>query len=197
MDGDAPTLDVSTLWRRFSDELVRFAKSRGLPAAAAQDLVQTAFLRAHRALADGTVPDNPRAWLYQIVRRLIVDAHRSEQSAQRLEQRLAHLPSDEDEAHETGAVDDETWAVVARTLPWFIAQLPAESRDALRLVELEGLTQREAAARLGVPLSTLKSRVQRGRKKLRALLEGCCAFEQDARGKLTSCTPKGQDAPCC
>ena len=56
--------------------------------------------------------------------------------------------------------------------------------------ELEGLTQKEAADMLGISLSGMKSRVQRGRARLRAKFEQCCAIAQDARGKVTDCDPR-------
>jgi hypothetical protein len=52
--------------------------------------------------------------------------------------------------------------------------LPAHYRDAISLVELEGLTQREAVERLGLSVSGMKSRVQRGRQMLKRLLHECC-----------------------
>ncbi|MFO0634577.1 MAG: TauD/TfdA family dioxygenase [Nannocystaceae bacterium] len=68
--------------------------------------------------------------------------------------------------------------------------LPSPYREALTLTELEGLTQREAAQMLGVSLSGMKSRVQRGRVQLRRALEGCCDIAVDARGRVIAYTPR-------
>jgi RNA polymerase sigma-70 factor (ECF subfamily) len=62
-------------------------------------------------------------------------------------------------------------------------------------VELEGLTQVAAARRLRVPLSSLKSRVQRGRHTLRRMLTDCCRIALDARGGVTEFTQR-TGAPC-
>jgi RNA polymerase sigma-70 factor, ECF subfamily len=51
-------------------------------------------------------------------------------------------------------------------------RLPAHYRDAISFVELEGLTQREAAERFGLSVSGMKSRVQRGRQMLKRMLDG-------------------------
>src|SRR4029453_11954052 len=56
-------------------------------------------------------------------------------------------------------------------------RLPAHYREAVRLVELEGLPQRELSERFAVSLSGAKSRVQRGRDKLKDLLLRCCQVE--------------------
>ena len=60
-------------------------------------------------------------------------------------------------------------------------RLSADYREAIRLVELEGLTHQEAATKLGLSLPGMKSRVQRGRRQLRKLLDDCCLIELDNR----------------
>ena len=67
----------------------------------------------------------------------------------------------------------------------FVSMLPSPYREALTLTELEGLSQREAAEMLGISTSGMKSRVQRGRAKLRQALEDCCHIALDARGRVT------------
>ncbi len=60
--------------------------------------------------------------------------------------------------------------------------LPSHYAEALRLAEIEGLTQAEVARRLGLSLPGAKSRIQRGRKMLAETLLTCCHFELDQRG---------------
>ena len=79
----------------------------------------------------------------------------------------------------------------------FVAQLPSPYREAVTLVELEGLTAREAADMVGISVSGTKSRVQRGRDQLRRMFDECCEIALDARGKVTDFTPRGQRCPTC
>ena len=67
----------------------------------------------------------------------------------------------------------------------FVARLPEAYRHAITLVELQGLTQADAAKIAGVSLSGMKSRVQRGRRLLREMFEECCSLKIDARGRVT------------
>jgi RNA polymerase sigma-70 factor (ECF subfamily) len=60
--------------------------------------------------------------------------------------------------------------------------LPPSYREALTLVEFDGVPQVEVASRLGISVSGMKSRVQRGRHRLASLLGECCALTLDARG---------------
>ncbi len=78
-----------------------------------------------------------------------------------------------------------------------IRQLPPAYQAAIRLVDLEGVNQADAAAQAGVSLSGMKSRVQRGRKQLRALLEECCRVDLDRRGSIASYASRRPDACDC
>jgi RNA polymerase sigma-70 factor (ECF subfamily) len=72
----------------------------------------------------------------------------------------------------------------------FVAQLATPYREAVTLVELEGLTMREAADMVGISVSGMKSRVQRGREQLRKLFDDCCEIALDVRGKPTEFVPR-------
>ena len=78
-----------------------------------------------------------------------------------------------------------------------IERLSREYRQAVILVDLEGLTQQEAAAHLGLSLSGMKSRVQRGRRQLKGMLEACCTIELDRRRGVADYDLRDQqDHPC-
>jgi RNA polymerase sigma-70 factor (ECF subfamily) len=85
-------------------------------------------------------------------------------------------PADDDE----GAALQELAACLAPML----RQLPAAYREAVTLADLEGVDQAEAARRAGVTTSGMKSRVQRGRKQLKTVLEACCRIQLDRRGAI-------------
>ena len=57
------------------------------------------------------------------------------------------------------------------------------------MIDLEGMPQANAARREGVSVSGMKSRVQRGRRRLAQLLDACCALTLDARGLPMDYTP--------
>lgn len=186
--------NAGSLWERFHDELHAFLRARVPSDEVAGDLLQSAFLRAHQSLKAGEVPENPRAWLYRIVRNLITDAHRHGRAQRTLAGKIARDPEGETRS---GAEEQDAFAVVARALPMFIDELEPKYRDALRMTELEGLTQNEAAQRVGISLSGMKSRVQRGRKLVFESLQRCCEFELDARRHIVSCTSHSHREDCC
>ena len=84
-----------------------------------------------------------------------------------------------------------------------VAGLPEPYREALLLTEYEGLTQQQLAERVGISLSGAKSRVQRGREKLKQILLDCCHVELDRRGGIIDyqgqcdCCANGHCGPDC
>ena len=69
-------------------------------------------------------------------------------------------------------------------VPTFLDALPEKYREALYLVEIEGLSQKELAERLNISYSGAKSRVQRGREKLKEALLECCRISTDVYGNV-------------
>jgi RNA polymerase sigma-70 factor (ECF subfamily) len=90
--------------------------------------------------------------------------------------------------------------MIAAVLHPFIAALATPYRETMALSELDGLPHAAISEKLGVSVSAVKSRVQRGRDLLRQSLERCCAIGLDARGAPVSCEvrPDGElPAGCC
>ena len=84
------------------------------------------------------------------------------------------MPGDEDPAAAVGEL--------AQCLRPLLGGLPPDQRRAVELIDLDGWAQSRAARSEGVSLSGMKSRVQRGRRRLADLLGQCCALTLDARG---------------
>lgn len=172
-------------WQALSTELLTFFERRVDPATA-QDLRQETFVRLLTGLERLRDDERVAAYAHRVARNLVVDHYRGRRPT--VEWTAEHAP-----APPPPPADETVAAEVARWLPLFIGGLDAPTRAALELAELEGLTQREVAERLGLSLSGAKSRVQRGRRKLRAALSQCCAIELDARNQVIGYTPRGCD----
>jgi RNA polymerase sigma-70 factor (ECF subfamily) len=70
-----------------------------------------------------------------------------------------------------------------------VDELPETYREALRLTEYEGLSQKELSERVGISFSGAKSRVQRARAKIKQQLLDCCHFELDHAGRIIDYQP--------
>lgn len=135
-------------------------------AALAEDAVQEAFLAVWRG-ADRFVPERGSAstWLLTLVHRRAVDVVRREER-----RRVSPLPGVETEGSEGGADDDAMLRLERERVIGALRRLPDAQREALELAYYAGFTQSELAERLGVPLGTIKSRMNTGLTRLRDLL---------------------------
>lgn len=161
-------------------EKLRPFLARRIPAADVDDVLQDVLVRMQRGLAGLRDDERFTAWLFQIARSAVAEHGRARArhplpAAADPPELPAPTPDDDREASRSlsGCVAD------------FVARLPSPYREAVTWIELEGLTTREAAARAGISVSGMKSRVQRGRAQLRVLFEECCEIALDARGKVT------------
>lgn len=176
--------DAREAWIELDAKLRPFIARRVRGASDVDDVVQDVFLRMQRGLSGLRDDERFGPWVYRVARSAIANHHRLR----------ARHPISEAEPGEQAVEDAENEAdaeeLLATYVAPFVAMLPSPYREALTLTELEGLTQKDAAAMLGISLSGMKSRVQRGRQQLRAAMEACCKIAVDARGRVLSCEPR-------
>ena len=181
------------LWQDVATRLRPFIAGR-VPATEVDDVLQDVLVRVQRGLTDLREEERFAAWLFQIARNSVADH-------QRTRARYPLAEDDTTDAIATTAPDDdrEVSRSLSACVSLFVARLPSPYREAVTLVELEGLTAREAAEMTGISLSGMKSRVQRGRAQLRRMFDECCEIALDARGKVTAFTrrPRGCDPASC
>ncbi|MFC5136796.1 sigma-70 family RNA polymerase sigma factor [Actinomycetospora rhizophila] len=169
------------VWREFGSQLRAFVHRRVADPQRAEDVLGEIVLRIHRGLGRVEDDEHLTRWVYRITRNAIIDEYRR---AEREQARERALPDDAAKlAGETGSEDDPSvLRELAACMRPLLEGLPPEQRRALELTDLEGLTQVDAASREGVSVSGMKSRVQRGRRRLAELLGQCCELTLDAQG---------------
>jgi RNA polymerase sigma-70 factor, ECF subfamily len=149
----------AALVARHRPRLVRYATARcGRDAAQAEDAVQDALVRAHRAILGGKVPEDTQAWLFAIVRNRCADFHRAARPTSELP---AELPADAPSALELV----ERGERVALALD-AVGRLPLAQRTALVGRELEGRSYEELAQRQATTVGAIKSLLHRARSTL-------------------------------
>ena len=167
-------------WRRLDAVLRRFFAGRVADPELRADLVQLVLLRVVERGEQLREDERLDAWVFRIARNALADHYRRARPEDPLPELRAPEPEPENHAPR----------VLGAWLRVQIKGLDPHYREVLELTELGGHSQREAAAALGLPYSTVKSRVQRGRERLHAELLGCCAVEVDARGGITDFEPR-------
>ena len=189
--------DTELLWRELRDRLRAFIARRVENSADVEDLLQEVFLRIHQHLS--TVRDTGRLlpWIFQLARNVITDYYRAASRRHEIPgHSLRNHEEDKGVRESTASLHGEEQSSrqydLAPCLTPLIARLPEPYREAVRLVEIDGLPQRELSERFAVSLSGAKSRVQRGRDKLKDLLLRCCQVELDKRGSVMDYRPEAE-----
>lgn len=151
-DGDDAAFEL--LVRRHTDAAWRMARSMLRDDFAAEEAVQDTFLKAHRNLHTFRGDAKVSTWLLSICRRSCLDRLRLKR----------HETVELDETRHEGGSEDRTDLRLA--VEQALKDLPDEEREAFVLVEVVGHTREEAADIVGVPPSTMRSRVSRARDRL-------------------------------
>jgi RNA polymerase sigma-70 factor, ECF subfamily len=187
-------------WEELHGNLRAFISRRVRNPADVDDLVQRVLLQIVKGLASLRDAERLHAWVYRTARNVIVDYYRSptlrREVASGDQEDLAAANAESQAVSQ----DDERAALreLAACMTPMIRQLPPAYREAITLADLEGVNQADAAARAGVSISGMKSRIQRGRKQLKAVLEDCCRIQLDRRGTIVAYDPRKPNScgPC-
>lgn len=180
------SMDESTLIRRASDgdaaafDALMTMHERRMYAVAlrmcgnpedAQDCLQEAMLRIFRAISGFKAQSSFSTWVYRITMNACLDELRRRKSrpVSSLDGmvEMGWSPADDGESPEEHALRGER----GRALMAYIAELPEEMRSAIVLRDIQGHSYEEIALILDANVGTIKSRISRGREKLRKRIQ--------------------------
>lgn len=173
---------VAPVFLTYEAQLKGFVQKRVKDKDEANDILQQLYLKLYKNCEQLQEVKNTKAWLYQITRNTVHDFFRENATKQSLAPD-AELP-------EPAELPDKARQELEALVEPLINLLPPEYAEALRLSELQGLSQKEVAERLGISYSGAKSRVQRGREKLKQLFSECFHLELDRNGQVLSAEVK-------
>lgn len=182
---------VEQIWNDYHSELRRFIGSQTRNAADAEDVLQNVFLKINARFETLKQPNKIRGWLFQIARNAATDFYR----ARRFEAELLEgiEPMIEAETNDQGRCFNDA----EKCLLPMIDRLPRIYKTAVKLSELDGWTNKRVAETENVSLTAVKSRIRRGRRMFKKMLDDCCLFETDRRGRVIDCVPKVKGKICC
>jgi RNA polymerase sigma-70 factor, ECF subfamily len=162
MSTPTPTDEVRARLAELLPRLRRFARVIARNVDDADDLVQVAVEKALARAAQWRPGSRLDSWMFGIMKNAWIDEIRARRRRGRF---LA--------PEEAGAAVGDASARsrdIALSVRAAMARLPEEQRLAIALVLVEGLSYKEAAESLGIPIGTLTSRLARGREALQAIL---------------------------
>jgi RNA polymerase sigma-70 factor (ECF subfamily) len=163
------TRSFERLYRAHVGDVYRYALAVSGNRADAEDIAQTTFMNAYRALEGGERPVKPRNWLIAITHN--VCRQRFRQTASR-----PHEVAFDDDVAETIVPSDDT--PTAADIKRALGELALNQREALVMRELEGRSYADIAEILGLSVSSVETLLFRARRALREQLEGALSCSE-------------------
>ncbi len=165
-------MDTATIWNTYHQDIERFILSKINDKMVAEDLTQEVFTKVHLKRETLKKENKIKSWIFTIARNVVMDYFRKELK-------------ETDFSIENITIDEETPLHTEKDcLPGLINNLPEKYKIPLYLSDIEGIKQKDIAKQLNLPLPTIKSQIQRGRK---LIIEGymeCCDYKLNEEGKL-------------
>ncbi len=163
-------------WEELNEHLLLFIRKRIENREDAEDILQEVYIKLHENI--GSLRDEEKlvSWIYQITRNTINNCYKRCYRIKGVEFDEGYHLTEEEEDN----LNDE----IIVSMKGFIEDLPEDYREVIKLHEFENLTHRELGNILGMNENTSKSKLKRGRERLRKLLDECCTFQLDRFGNV-------------
>ncbi|WP_299103986.1 sigma-70 family RNA polymerase sigma factor [uncultured Tenacibaculum sp.] len=153
--------------------LLGYVKKRVRNQEDAEDLTQDVFFKLAKSTKEPVT--NLKSWVYTIAKNAITDYYRKK-----------HIETNsiEEDTYVNYESSEDAGEELSTCVKAFIEQLPEEYKELLVLSELKEIPQKEIAEQLNMNYVTVRSKIQRGRKKLKELIDGCCIVLQGGKGSI-------------
>ena len=178
-------MDTQDIWKLHADDIKYFILSKVKDEVIADDLLQETFIKVHTKLNTLKDEDKLKSWLFSIARYTVLDYFRSK--------KLVYETTDEDFIFEEQKLEHTE----VDCLHGIIKSLPKKYRDPLFLSDIKGIKQQKIAEQLHLPLPTIKSQIQRGRKMIAQGFVDCCDFVVNDAGFLVGEVKDKADCKMC
>jgi RNA polymerase sigma-70 factor (ECF subfamily) len=173
------------IWKQYADDIKYFILSKVKDVSVADDLLQETFIKVHTKLGTLKNDDKVKSWLFSIARYTVLDYFR--------QRNIVYEMTDEDFIFE----DQKLEHTKEDCLHGIIKSLPKKYRDPLFLSDIKGLKQAVVSEQLDLPLATVKSQIQRGRKLIAQGFIECCDFKVNDDGYLVGELKEKADCKVC
>jgi RNA polymerase sigma-70 factor, ECF subfamily len=171
-------MELAAVYTQFHQVLLGFIKSKVNNHQDAEDLLQNVFIKVSNSMGDLNRKEKLQSWIYAIARNAVIDYYRTNASKKSLA-----IEGDISDSFTNEEYNDTTKGLDCCLID-FVNQLPDEYRDIIIDVELRGVKQKDLAEKYDLAYPSIRSRVQRGREKLKQILLQCCHIKWDNRGNI-------------
>lgn len=169
---------IEQIWLDLHTELKKFIFSKVRDVSTSEDILQDVFVKIQLNIHTLSNHSKLTSWVYQITRNTVADYYRKHTV-------LPGIAYDELAEEES---EEPLYQRLSNCINQKIHQLPKKYKQVLLLTYNEDYSQIALAAKLNLSYSAAKTRVQRGREKLKNLIRGCKHVKMNVKGELTDYT---------
>lgn len=166
-------MNFEEIWEENKKQLFNFIKVKINDVSVSEDILQEVSIKLFNSIKKEGEIKNHQSWLFQVTRNTISDYYRKEKKV------VKEVYNKSDGTEATGACVCDLSDFVIQTY------LPKKYGEPLYLSDIELKPQKEISEKLNLSLSATKSRIQRGRKKLKELISDCIEVSYNNRGQIT------------
>lgn len=178
-------ISTAEIWNLYAKDVQRLVMSKVKDPVVTNDIVQESFIKVHTKLHTLKNPDKLKSWVLSIARNTTLDYLKTSEPTH---------PSPQDSAMEL--VEHPTHTELD-CLEGILKKLPSKYKTPLYQSDILGIKQTEIARNLDIPLPTVKSQIQRGRKMIAQGFKDCCGFSENKEGHLVGELQEKEDCKVC
>lgn len=176
-------MEIATIHSEFHKVLHNYISARVKDSDDAADILQEVFIKIASKLNTLTNSEKLKSWIFTITRNAIIDYYRKNANSKNigLTDEMINEATLESEVDATQGLD--------KCLEKFIQDLPVDYRNIIIDSEIKGIKQKDLAEKYDLAYPSVRSRVQRGRSRLKEMFLACCKIEADSRGNILKAIP--------
>ena len=184
------TTNTKELYQLYHQKLINSIEAKTKDVVLAQDIVQATFIKAITTQSPLQNNEAAFAWLLRIAKNELADWYKKQTRNLKAENNI------ETTQRLTESNDEVCTKPIQEYVIHKLDSLPLPYKNALIHADMNGYPQHRLAAAENVSISAIKSRVQRGRQKLKTAVEKDCAIDTDTYGNVMDCTSKIPNCSC-
>jgi RNA polymerase sigma-70 factor, ECF subfamily len=173
--------NIFEIWEEYKSSLLGYIQKRVVNNDDAKDILQDVLLKGYQFCSKGKTVLNLKSWLYKITQNTIIDYYKKQDKSIPFN---LELPDNQGEHSLIGEASEYIKAL--------LKLLPDEYAIPLFMYDLEDIDQKTISEKLNLTLPNTKSRIQRGRVKLKERFLECCIVAFDDNGEMISFDIKPQ-----
>jgi RNA polymerase sigma-70 factor, ECF subfamily len=184
-------MEITGIYAQFHQSLLSFIRSKIRSREDAEDILQNVFIKISANINNVSAEEKLRSWIFTVTRNAIIDYYRANASRKNvaLDNYLEETIFEETSVDSTQGLD--------QCMNSMIDLLPEEYKEIIVDSELRGIKQKDLAEKYSMAYPSMRSRVQRGRERLKQLFFNCCHIETDRHGNVLDVRGRTDcDGPC-